>query len=261
VPPRYPGYTIPSGSLASFMTGYGHCSFYLKKGDYGFLRLAQVLTRINLLTLLLAYAMNTSYFDYYFAPMVSFWFLVIYVTMFCGARYNDSDWFVAGKLVVSGAAVHAFINTPILFDNLLLLLKSYANISWSKKEVNFRLNLDLWVVYVGMLCAILYRRFREAKVADQEYWPKLRLSGIVLSALGLCWFMYFQLSQPSKFTYNKWHPVISWIPIISFICLRNATTRLRTTSSTVFAFIGTCSLETFIIQFHFWLAADTKEFC
>jgi hypothetical protein len=240
------------------MSGYGHCSFYLKKANYGFLRVAQVLTRLNSLTLLLAYAMNTSYFDYYFAPMVSFWFIVIYATMFCGARFNDNDWLVISKLVVSGVTVGVFINTPIFFDTFLLLLRNYANISWSKKEVLFRLNLDLWIVYVGMLCAVLHRGFKDKKVADRTYWPKLQFGGILLSILGLCWFMFFQLSQPSKFTYNKWHPVISWIPIVSFVVLRNATIRLRATSSTVFAFVGTCSLETFIIQFHFWLAADTK---
>jgi len=241
-----------------FMTGYGHCSFYLKKADFGFLRVAQVLTRLNLLTLVLAYAMNTSYFDYYFAPMVSFWFLVIYVTMLCGARFNDNDWILIGKLVASGVIVQGFINTPFLFDNFLQLLRSYANISWSKKEVLFRLNLDLWIVYVGMLCAVLFRRIKATKMADQEHWHTVRLAGMSLSAFGLCWFMYFQLSQPSKFTYNKWHPLISWIPILSFIILRNATSRLRATWSTVYAFVGTCSLETFIIQFHFWLAADTK---
>lgn len=244
--------------VSSFMTGYGHCSFYLKKADFSFLRIAQVLIRLNLLTILLSYSMNTNYFDYYFAPMVSFWFLVIYITMICGSGLNDRLWFILMKLPLSGAAVHTFFNSPWLLGATLDILHKLAKISWSPKEVAFRINLDLWIVYIGMLCAIFYLRFKDMKVTEQQYWHHVNGTITIVSGLGFLWFMYFQLSQPSKFTYNRWHPLISWIPILSFVALRNSSSFLRSTYSIPFAFVGTCSLETFIIQFHFWLAADTK---
>jgi len=74
----------------------------------------------------------------------------------------------------------------------------------------------------------------------------------------LIWFLIFELSQSTKFTYNKWHPYISVLPIVAFAVLRNSNPILRSASSRAFSFIGTCSLETFVIQYHFWLAADTK---
>jgi hypothetical protein len=109
-----------------------------------------------------------------------------------------------------------------------------------------------------MLTAIAYIKIRELRLTDHPRWNTIQQGSIIASAVALVWFFVFELSQPSKFTYNKWHPYISVVPVLAFIILRNATTILRSASSRFFCFIGTCSLETFILQFHFWLAADTK---
>ncbi|KAI0673403.1 Cas1p-domain-containing protein [Trametes maxima] len=241
-----------------FMTGYGHTTFYFKKADFGLLRVAQVLVRLNLLTMLLAYTMNTDYISYYFAPLVSMWYLIIYGTMVAASQYNDRMLFLIPKILLSMAFVTWFMSEHWLLETLFEFLERFCNIHWSAREWAFRVNLDLWIVYFGMFSALAVIKFREYRLADHPKWPLVVKAAAAVSAVILLWFFAFELSQPDKFAYNLWHPYVSFLPVGAFVVLRNANAILRSASSRVFAFIGTCSLETFIIQYHLWLAGDTK---
>ncbi|TVY65507.1 putative O-acetyltransferase CAS1 [Lachnellula suecica] len=77
-----------------FLTGYGHTLYFLKNEDYSLKRVAGVLIRLNLLSCVLPYMMRTDYLFYYFAPLVSFWFLVIYFTLKVGHEQNSDIVFV-----------------------------------------------------------------------------------------------------------------------------------------------------------------------
>ncbi|KAF8758534.1 10 TM Acyl Transferase domain found in Cas1p [Rhizoctonia solani] len=241
-----------------FMTGYGHTTFYLKKADFGFSRVAQILVRLNLLTIALAYAMNTDYISYYFAPLVSWWYLIIYFTLFVGAKYNDRTAFVLAKITVSMALHTWFMHESWILKELFEILEGTFQIEWVAREWNFRVTLDQFIVYVGMLTAIAFLKIREIRLTDHPSWPLASRCAIGASVFSLFWFFWFELTRTDKFAYNAWHPYVSAIPVLAFVILRNANTALRSSSSRVFAFIGTCSLETFIMQYHFWLAGDTK---
>lgn len=216
------------------------------------------MVRLNLYTLLLAYTMNTDYISYYFSPLVSMWYLIIYFTMLVGSRYNDRTLFLVCKIFASMAIVTWFMSEPWLLEGVFGFLARFCNIRWSAKEWAFRVGLDLWIVYIGMLSALAVIKTRELRLTDHPYWPLVHKGAVGASGLVLLWFFAFELSQPDKFAYNAWHPYISFLPIAAFVALRNANAILRSASSRAFAFIGTCSLETFIIQYHFWLAGDTK---
>jgi hypothetical protein len=190
--------------------------------------------------------------------LVSFWYIVVYVTMAFGSQYNDRTVFLVCKILVAMTLTTFVIKEEWILKEIFSILGGICNIGWSTKESSFRLRLDYWIIYFGMLTAIAFMKVRDNRLTDHPLWPTIVKVSIGSSVVGILWFFAFELLQPSKFAYNHWHPYISWIPIISFVILRNANATLRSASSQMFGFIGRCSLETFIMQYHLWMAADTK---
>lgn len=242
-----------------FQTGYGHFFFFYKKADFGIARILGVMVRLNLLTCVLAYLMKTDYLFYYFSPLVSFWFGVIWITMRIMSSYNKKPWFILSKIVIMAIITGFIIYYPGILEFVFNCLEVLFRIQWNVTEWRFRLSLDAWIVYVGMLCAYATIKLSEYKISSNypRLWFLTKLACLILSVLGMIGFFVFELTQ-SKSSYTAYHPYMSWVPILSFVVLRNYTRWGRNTYSRFFAFIGKISLETFIGQFHMWLAADTR---
>ena len=251
-----------------FMTGFGHTVFFYRKADYSLRRCMSVLVRLNLLSCLLPYIMRTDYIFYYFAPLISFWYLVIYLTMRIKHSWNSSLCFLLGKILISAIVVTASVRLPSIFEGLFLLLRKTCGIQWNVTEWRFRLQLDIYIVYVGMIAAILYMKITDSfsgegskeglPMINRRCFPRIRAASILGAIAVMTGFWILTRHSPNKYDYNWWVPYISCFPILSFIILRNCNRYARNFYSSIFAWLGRCSLETFTLQFHIWMAADTK---
>lgn len=238
-----------------FMTGYGHTAFFTKKGDFGLKRVVSVLCRLNMLTIFLAYVMNTDYLFYYFSPLVTFWFGVIWITYRILPRYNAGLVSSLLKVFISGIVIYLAVSVPGPLEAVFWIFSKVANISWDLREWRFRVMLDIWAVHAGMITSILVNH--DELQGIREKLGKFRYLG---AAVGTTLFVIYWVSSGAydvKTEYNQVNKYISIFPILGFILLRNAPPFVGY-YSTVFAWFGKISLETFILQFHIWMAADTK---
>ena len=249
-----------------FMTGYGHTIYFLKTNDLSFNRIISVLVRLNLLSCLLAYLMRTDYDFYYFPALSSFWFLVLYLTIRIRHQPNGVPRLFALKVVISAILVQILVRTPGILELIFQFLKKGCNMKIDVDEFRFRVSLDAYIVYCGMFAAGIYLQLtgilpcsatclatQIKKVPDAA-----RGSAVIISMVVLPGYFIVTRSFTDKYEYNRWHPMMSPWPVVAFVTLRNANLRIREFHSRLFIWLGRFSLETFILQYHIWLAADTK---
>jgi hypothetical protein len=91
-----------------------------------------------------------------------------------------------------------------------------------------------------------------------QIFPHLRITAILAAIAALpafyAWIGHFE----DQDGYNWYQPLISPLPILSFVVLRNSFLVLRAYHSLFFAWLGRCSVEAFALSYHMWLAADAK---
>lgn len=271
-----------------YLSGYGHTLYLLETGDYSLSRLASVVFRLNLLSALLPYAMETDYKFYYFAPIITFWYLVIWLTLRIGRGCNHNPMRLLAKVLVAAVITSLIIITPHPLAGVSTLCRVAFRMSWDSREARFRLGLDRYVVFFGMMTASIVHRMSlirdrqglsgssrprpssaqirqfslidpllEAIVFPDHTTRHLRLVICCWSAMiTLIYGVAAHVALPDKAQFNTAHPYMSWIPIMSFMLLRNVHWRLRESHLALPAALGKFSLETYVLQYHLWLGSD-----
>lgn len=267
-----------------FMTGYGHFSYFWHKGDYGIYRVLNVVFRLNFLTVSLCLVMNRLYQFYYFVPLCTFWYLVLYVSMAFWPRANVKMLQHNG----SGDGILRSVGSPyfVMFLKLvgmfvalttLFVSQRYYEVlfSWwpairlfelpegSVREWWFRCQLDRYAMLHGAVFCFIYIILKKLTLLDdskQGCLLSIRSSFITLtvSILSILSYVVWAAQCTDKTACNRIHSYASIIPITAFILIRNVPGYLRSAYSAFFAWFGRISLELFIGQYHIWLAADTK---
>ncbi|KAI6774374.1 hypothetical protein HG531_001223 [Fusarium graminearum] len=237
-----------------FQTGYVHTLDFMNKKGFSFNHAASTLFRLNILSCLLAYFMDTDYMTYHLSPLLSFWFLVVYATVAVDRQQNNELKFLLVKICTSCMIISfIFLDTPFT-SWTFNILQGIFKIQWRVEEWQRSVTLDLFIAYVGMLAAVIGREMKKAEVS-------VRLGLRVCLAFGGLFSILHYLSFTShvrESSYMKWHPYVSAIPILGFVMLRNIPWSTRNYHSRAMVWLGRCSLGTYTLQFHILLAADSK---
>ncbi|KAI5366198.1 Putative vacuolar protein sorting-associated protein Vps41/Vps8 [Septoria linicola] len=253
-----------------FLTGFGHTIYFLQKKDYSLRRFTNVMIRTNLLPVTLAYVMRTRWLLYYYMPLSTFNFVVVYVTLALGRRYNEYTAFLIGKIAAAAYLVHVFLTTKDLPVTVVHFFRITCKLNFDSGEFfGHRVDQDKFIVFVGMVAAIVHIYVRAAvETGDRQdrfskqfrkVWPMVKWSAVVVAGVGHALFWYWvrtHIKGPEH--WRELQPYITGLPILSFIVLRNFHPALRNWHSVAFAWLGRYSGEMYVMQDHLWLGDDQQ---
>nr|XP_047931360.1 N-acetylneuraminate 9-O-acetyltransferase isoform X3 [Anser cygnoides] len=256
-----------------FQTGYGHFSYFWIKGDFGVYRVCQVLFRLNFLVVVLCIVMDRPYQFYYFVPLVTVWFMIIYATLaiwpqIVQKKANGHCLWHFGlllKLICLLACIYFLSYSQGAFEKMFSFwpLSKCFELNGNVYEWWFRWKLDRYVVFHGMLFAFIYLALQKRQMISEGKGDALfsnRVSNVLLfiSIVSFMTYSIWASSCKNKTECNELHPSVSVVQILAFVLIRNIPGYVRSVYSSFFAWFGKISLELFICQYHIWLAADTK---
>ncbi|KAF1922702.1 Cas1p-domain-containing protein [Didymella exigua CBS 183.55] len=256
-------------ALYLLLSGYGHATYFLRTNDFSVQRVLGVVLRLNTLPVLLALAMDRPYTSYYFAPLTTFWFLVVFLTLRIGRQWNNTFGLLLVKVVLAGLVTTMFVHA----QGILELWASFFGIVFRANidvgNVRSHLGMDQYVVFVGILVALVNVRVRSIlrtphKHLDdfgsliKQYFVVYQVLLLAFAIITIPTFLVLMQLAKVKGVYEWWVPYTAWLPALSFVVLRNATAYLRARYCTSFAWLGRVSLEVYILSQHIWLAGDGK---
>lgn len=244
-----------------WMTGFGNFSFFWVKKDFSLYRVLKMLFRLNFLVVITCLVVRNEYMLYYICPMHTFWFLSAYCFMRLLNSWNEDPQKMAVKFTIYFLIVFLLFDVPgvgeIVFKPLGFIL-SYEN---SLHEWMFRAGLDHYATLLGMLCAYHHPNFEKLMGYLDEKSSAKRTAirfGIALVCLTTLLLWARHIFVLDKYQYNKLHPYFSFIPLLSFIFLRNMFPLFRRHYFYMFTWLGKITLETYISQLHVYLQGNAK---
>jgi len=260
-----------------FLLGYTHFLHFWNKTSGGtFTRFLQVLFKMNFLTFTLCLCMNRPYQFYYFSPLMSFWYLVIFCVLKTPPVVNQATLdgctntvtqylYVMLKFAGVVAIISTLYMSEVFFEKVFVTRPWKALFVTTDDDIHewwFRWKLDRYSIIYGCLFSLAIIIGSKLKLFDDSslgsLWPRAIAVPVSAAAvIGLCGYTLFACLCKNKSEGNEIHPYVAFVPIISWIVLRNMVGLLRCRYSSFFAWFGKISLELLISQYHIWLSADS----
>ncbi|KAH7324899.1 10 TM acyl transferase domain found in Cas1p-domain-containing protein [Stachybotrys elegans] len=231
-----------------FLMSYGHAKYFFKTKDTSPLRIVTVILRINLFAWMMSYAMFKDLTEYYFVPLVTFWFLAISVIMAILPSWNTNLLRLSIKMALSVIIGVGYMHMGHVPYFLYRVFADVTKVDWDLRNWYFHVALDAPMVYLGILVAFAsHTGYLESRLT-----PRLALGGLL--SIMVYWAVCLGILDTES--YNRVHPFVSFIPVLSYIALRNAYLKTRWYASYPFVWLGRHSLEIYLLQHHLFLAAD-----
>lgn len=256
-----------------FLLGYEQFYYVWQRSDISIVSFFRNLFQLNFMTVTLCLCMNRPYQFYYFGPLLSFWYLMIYCFLafppHITAQNSENNVMQYFYLLIKFICLFSVLT--ILFMSEVFFEKVFVTRPWKALFVTTdddihewwsRWKLDRYSALYGMCFSVIMILAQRYNIFDDNNHSNLLSRGLAVSStlgaiIGLGSYITFTFLCRNELECSEIHSYIVFIPIVSYVFLRNISGVLRTRYSSLFAWFGEISLELFISQYHIWLAADT----
>ncbi|OHE92782.1 Cas1p-like protein [Colletotrichum orchidophilum] len=267
-----------------FLFSYGHTMYFLRTEDFSLRRVAYVLGRLNVLACLIAFMVSSEWIIYS-APLMTFWFAVIYATLACFKKSNSNPVAFFVKVVVFAAWTSYLVQSTRTPERFVLILGRTCGIYWDVNLLRAHFTMDRFIPYFGILVAAATHRVsvlkrRQHGINSQASFERINNAldrGLlkvtypqrdaipvkpIMVFFAIAYLIVFiilafiaEVYDNNK-SYNTYHPYTSPWFVLSAIIARNSFRRLRDLQIPPAVALGRMSLEAYILHHHIWLASD-----
>lgn len=232
-----------------------------------------MLFRLDFCVLVICGVVSNEFMVYYICAMHTYWFLSVYLMMGTLRSWNEHRLKMALKFTVYAVCNVLMFDFPVLANYFFRPFFPILGLAYKNYDVMhewlYRVGLDHWVCFVGMLCAYNYPHF-ESFLRRVEETQTVRtcmgvqrghiVKGVIAAAsIGVYGYWHMYILPLDKFAYNRLHPYTSFIPILVYIVMRNLYRTVRIRHIAMFGWLGKVTLETYLSQLHVYLQSNAKH--
>lgn len=238
-----------------FLSGYTHTTYFINTRDFSLKRVASVLLRLNIVALSLTYVMDTNYMFYYLAPLLSFWFGVVWTTFSILPQFNAGLRQSLAKTVIASLIVYFIISIPGPLEAIFWITKNIFRANWSVLEFRSLVIVDFWAAPAGIITSILINNVEMKDIYQWAYQYRYLSPVAGIHFIVMYWFIGKHYSTVEE--YDGINKYLGVFPIIGYLLVRNGFA-LSELYSRVFVWFGQIYMELFVLQSHIWSAGDSK---